>query len=175
MRYDTMDHAGWVERNIAAAKGGLSAADKRRAAQGKGWGAAPDTLNPFQRRAFTLLGIMGSGIYNAPITWKTVEWRPWSIWLTWQGELSTFDWKNLTNGVFLAHDAAIRMAIHPAGMCLRIGLSDRSQGSPLIIGAHPTLEAAFTAHRERFPAGHHIHRTDIAAGAPSHTKEEGND
>lgn len=174
MRYDNMDHAGWVERNIAAAKGDLSAADKRRAAQGRGWGAAPDTLNPFQRRAFTLLGIMGSGIYNAPITWETVEWRPHSIWLTWQGELSTVDWRSLTDGVFLAHAAGIRMAIQPAGRALRIGLADYANPDGWNY-RKGLLADVIEAHRERFPAGHHIHRTDIAAGAPSSAEEVVND
>lgn len=162
MSYDTMDHAGWVERNIAYAKGNPSAADKRRAAQGKGWGAAPDTLNPFQRRAMTLLGIMGSGIYNAPITWETVEWRPSSIRLTWRWEMSTFDNRTLTDGVFLAHDAGMRMAIQPAGRFLRIDLADYANPDGWNY-RKASLADVMEAHRKRFPPGHHIHRTAIAA------------
>lgn len=36
-------------------------------------------------------------------------------------------------------------------------------------------ELKLRAHRNRFPVGHHIHRTDIAAGAPSPAEEVVND
>jgi hypothetical protein len=162
MSYDTMDHAGWVERNIEAAqRGRMSATDKRRKADGRGWYAAPQVLNPFQRRAFTMLGIAGGGIYNAPIEWESIVWRhPRMLWLLWRYDVATWDGSNLTSMVLLAHDAAIRLTIAPGMRFLRIGMHERephADGAPSYSRGHPTLEQAVARHRQRFPAQHHIH------------------
>lgn len=161
MSYDQMDHAGWVERNIDANKWlRTSPTDKRRAADGKGWLAAPDTLNPFQRRVFTIIGIVGGGIYNAPIEWDSVDWRhPGMLFVNWTTELSTVDYSNLTTAVLLCHDAAIRMSIKPNMRWLKLGFQEREpwrEGQHFSQG-HMSAEQALARHRGRFPEHHHIH------------------
>lgn len=160
MSYDTMDHAGWVERNIAAVRcGRMSAIDRRRRAQGRGWWAAPEKLNPFQCRVMTILGIVGGGIYNAPIEWESVHWASWFVFVNWSSSLSTVDYRGLTDAVLLAHDAGIRLEIAPAMRWLRLGFHDRERQTPEmgISQGHPSLETAIERHRKRFPTGHHIH------------------
>lgn len=157
MSYDNMDHADWVERQIAASKRGKpSAADQRRAKEGKGWLAAPDKLNPFQRRAMTILGVVGGGIYNAPIQWDTLRWTDRCIILGWDGRLSTFDFRGLTDAVLMAHDAATRFEVRPKMRCLELILHQRvpqTDGMSMFVG-HPTLDQAVERHRERFPISH---------------------
>lgn len=160
MSYDTMDHAGWVERSIANAKSRrMSASDRRRKAAGKGWYAAPDVLNPFQRRVFTILGVVGGGVYNAPIEWESIEWARTWIFLNWRASLSTVDFRGLTDAVLLAHDAGIRFQIAPNMRRLKLGFHERerqAEGMHLTQG-HPSIEQSIARHRQRFPASHHIH------------------
>jgi hypothetical protein len=161
MSYDTMDHAGWVERNIAASKRGrIGAADRRRQSEGRGWFAAPDALNPFQCRAITILGVIGGGIYNAPIEWDSVCWHhPEMLRLNWRHSMSTFDFSELTVAVLLAHDAAIRLSITPKMRWLEIVMHERRPRQPGdgSCQGHPTVDEAVERHRRRFPIGHHIH------------------
>lgn len=155
MSYINMDHAGWVESNIAASKRKKpSASDKRKAADGRGWYAAPDTLNPFQRRAFTILGIVGGGIYNAPIGWDGLVWDSRYIICSWRKGFGTFDFSDLTHFVFLCHEARIRGHIGPSGPGLlevalheRVSLGDMSR-------RHPNLDEAIAEWRASFPANH---------------------
>lgn len=160
MSYDVMDHAGWVERNIAAVKSGrMSPTDRRRLADHRGWWAAPDKLNPFQCRVMTILGVVGNGIYNAPIEWESVSWAPRSIFVNWNGNLSTVDFRGLTDAVLLAHDAGVRMSIAPHMRWLHLGFHERERqidGMHMSQG-HPSLEQSVERHRKRFPSGHHIH------------------
>jgi hypothetical protein len=166
-----MDHADWVERQIAASKRGkASAADQRRAKEGKGWLAAPDKLNPFQRRAMTILGVVGGGIYNARIQWDTLRWANRCIILGWDGRLSTFDYRGLTDAVLMAHDAAIRFEVRPKMRSLELILHERQpqrEGMSMFEG-HPTLEQAVERHRTRFPISHHLHfspESEVASDA----------
>lgn len=173
MGYDNMDHAGWVEENIRAAKNiRKGAIDKRRAKEGRGWLAAPDKLNDFERRAFTLLGIVGGGIYNAPIAWESLRWgRHWMA-LRWElgHGFATWDGSQLTNLVFLAHDAAIRLHISPAMRGLELVLHQRKHhadtNGPVSEG-HPTLEQAWARYRARIPLTHPVHFKE-----PAKAKEE---
>lgn len=56
MSYVNMDHAGWVESQVAAMKRyKMTKRDREAAAEHKGWHAAPDKLNEFQRRSFSIL------------------------------------------------------------------------------------------------------------------------
>ncbi len=155
-----MDHADWVRRNIEAVKRGkMNAADKRRLADRRGWFAAPDVLNDFHGRAFTILGVIGSGIYNAPIEWDSVYWGSKSLHLNWRGDMSTVDFDQLSTAVFLAHDAAIRFTIAPKMRWLEIGMWQRErhhEGMGFNRG-HRTLTEAVARHRTRFPDQHHIH------------------
>lgn len=157
MSYIHMDHAGWVERNIAAGKRMATKADHRRAKEHQqGPCAAPDSLNDFQRRAFTILGIVGGGIYNAPISWDRVWWHPKMLSVSWQGELASFDFMQLTRLVFLCHEARIRVGVQPrAPRHLAINLSARvARGGAS--SRHPNLEEALAEFRLAVPVNHSI-------------------
>lgn len=169
MGYDNMDHGGWVQDQIDAVRGAVisgrrkwTAKDLRAKGAGKGWAAAPIQLNDFQHRAFRILGIAGGGIYNAPISWDGLSWGVKFIYVPWAHELATFDFQALSSMVFLAHDAAIRVAIQPhTPRHLLIGLFERvptsTPGDLRMTVRHPTLKGAVEAHRERFPFDHPIH------------------
>lgn len=157
MSYIHMDHAGWVESSIAASKRQKpTARDKRNAAQHKGWFAAPDQLNPFQRRAFDILGIIGGGIYNAPIGWDGLIWHPKFIICTWRKGFGTFDFSDLTRFVFLCHEARIRGHIGPSGPgLLEVALHERSADGAFS-QRHPNLDEAIAEWRASFPIDHPI-------------------
>lgn len=156
MSYFNMDHAGWVQRNIAAYKKHKpTAADRRSAAEHKGWFAAPDELNPFQRRAFDILGIVGGGIYNAPIAWRSIVWHPRFIIVKWRNNLATWDFCQLTRFVFLCHEARIRGGIAASMRELEVALHERVAEGPISL-RHPNLDEAVAAWREEFPATHSI-------------------
>lgn len=158
MSYINMDHAGWLEAEIAAHKRTKPDAKQRRAlAEHKGWHAAPDTLNDFQRRAVNILGIVGDGIYNAPIAWTSVMWAPDFIGVSWRNELATFDFMALTRFVFLCHDARIRGAVqwHSFGHLYLI-LHKRSHKGQISL-RHPNLEEAVATWREELPITHSIY------------------
>ena len=157
MSYVNMDHAGWVEQSIAAHKRQASKADQRRAIdEQRGWCAAPDVLNDFQRRAFGILGIVGNGIYNAPIAWTKVWWHPTMLQLPWYNEVASFDFTGLTRLVFLCHEARIRCGISAhARDHLGIHLGERSHEGGMS-RRHPNLDEAIADFRAWFPADHSI-------------------
>jgi hypothetical protein len=108
MSYAHMDHAAWVESNNAAAN---SLYAKRRAHK-----PAPEKLSPFQAKVMDICGMVGGGIYNAPINWEKVEWGVSERWpmmiVPWRdGRMSTFDFYPLTMLVLLCHEARIRCEI----------------------------------------------------------------
>lgn len=156
MSYATMDHAGWVERNIAASK--QLAARRQRSRAKKGWDAAPDKLSPFQARVFDILGIVGGGIYNAPISWNSVDWDGYGtgISLLWERGMSTFDFTQLTTLVFLCCEARIRCEVEPATFrALRLIFFPRCHvGSAS--DRHPNLAEAVNAFRAYVPSDHSI-------------------
>lgn len=157
MSYIHMDHAGWVESNIAASKRHKPTAKERRmAADRRGWHAAPDKLNPFQQRAFNILGIVGNGIYNAPISWDGLVWMPRSIILSWRKGFGTFDFMELTRFVMLCHEARIRGYIAPKSFReLEVSLHER-----VAVGSmgtrHPNVGEMLEAWRKEFPVDHSI-------------------
>lgn len=157
MSYINMDHAGWVENSIAAhKKQKQTARDRRSMAEHKGWFAAPDQLNAFQRRAFDILGIVGNGIYNAPIAWDTVYWDQKCITCAWFKGLGTFDFSELTRLVILCHHARIRGYVAPlAPRYLEITLHER-QADGGMSRSHPNLFEALEAFEQEFPADHSI-------------------
>lgn len=167
MSYLNMDHAAWVERNIVAGKKlHRTARDVRKAAENKGWLAAPDELNAFQRRAFDILGVVGNGIYNAPISWETVYWSPRSVAVSWRHSLATWDFANLTRLVFLCHEARIRADLSPKGFQhVEIMLSERSHEGAMT-WRHPDLNEAVSDFRGYFPASHPINYAPL----PSHQR-----
>ena len=159
MSYIRMDHAEWVERNNAAGKR-LSVKRKQttdRYGNKIGYSGAPDTLSPFQRRAMDVLGIVGRGIYNAPIAWKSVDWNSGGgMSVVWNGSLATWDFSNLTLLVFLCHEGRIRCQIESAGPGrLRLSLHPRHRHGGMVRN-HPDLQKAVDDFRKYFPADHRI-------------------
>jgi len=155
--YVSMDHACWVERNIEAGKKQhQTKSDWRKAKEGIGWQAAPDKLNPFQRRAFDILGIVGNGIYNAPIAWGGICWHPYFITVSWRHSLATWDFAALTRLVFLCHEARIRCGVAPKNFNhIEIHLSERTHLGSMSV-RHPNLDEAVSDFRGYFPATHPI-------------------
>lgn len=158
MSYVTMDHAEWVERCIRAEKSRTpTAKERRRAANGEGWHAAPDKLSPDQARMFNILGIVGGGIYNAPISWDTVRWHcGHGLAVIWHGDLSTFDFWQMSLLVFLCHDARIRCDVSAhTRHHLQIMLHPRQHEGGMS-KRHPNLAEAIEAFRNYVPADHSI-------------------
>jgi hypothetical protein len=75
--------------------------------------------------------------------WDDVEWLGHGIIVYLFGELSTFDWSNLTRVVVLAHRHAVRVAIRPA---IRTQtdrdsfLSRRDEKGMWVTDEHPTYD-----------------------------------
>jgi hypothetical protein len=173
MSYATMDHAGWVESNIAASKAMVARRKPRRDGYGiiKGWHAAPDTLSPFQAKVMDILGMTFGGIYNAPISWDAVQWTGWGrdgigvpIYHT---SLSTFDGMSLTRLVLLSHEARIRCEVRANGVrgLLLAFWQRRHDGGTA--DRHPSIDEAVASFREYLPDGHRV--SYRAANTPSTT------
>lgn len=131
------------------------------------WGpAAPEELNDFHKRAFTVLGIVGGGIYNAPFSWDSVYWAPNAIGVSWFKSLATYDFRDLTRFVLLCHEARIRGEISSlAPQYLRIMLHQRGVEGGMA-RRHPNLEEALAEWRAEFPADHPlVYRDPIAESA----------
>lgn len=173
MSYVNMDHAAWVESNIAASKRQKpTARDKRHAAEHRGWFAAPDKLTPFQRRAFDILGIVGNGIYNAPIGWDGLMWHPRFIICSWRKGFGTFDFSELTRFVFLCHEARVRGHIGPSGPgLLEVALHERA-AKGAYSQRHPGLQEAVNAWRDEFPVNHSIVYRDAAPATAGNSTED---
>lgn len=159
MSYVTMDHADWVRQNIAAVKQHRkpTAAERRRAADGIGWFAAPDELSPDQARIFDILGIVGGGIYNAPIIWESLDWHcGHGMAIVWRGGLASWDFDRLTMLVFLCHEARIRVEIDPHGhQYVKLYLHPRTDAGGMT-KRHPNLQEAVDAFRRAVPDNHPI-------------------
>lgn len=156
MSYARMDHAAWVQEQIGPSKRMMTASVRRRP---DGWAAAPDTLVPIQAKAFDILGMVFGGIYNAPISWKSVQWnRGGGLGVPISGFrcLSTFDFGHLTMLVFLAHEARIRVSVEPHGMRgMLISFYQRVDTGDMAL-RHPNLDEAVAAFRKYLPADHGI-------------------
>jgi hypothetical protein len=157
MSYVNMDHAGWVESSIAASKPRATKAELRKAKEeNRGWAAAPDKLNAFQTRAINILGIVGGGIYNAPIGWNGFRWSARSISCSWFKGMGTFDFSDMTRFVFLCHEARIRGHVAPlARQYLEISLHERGAAGGMA-SRHPSLDEAIAEWRTSFPSDHSI-------------------
>lgn len=172
MSYVNMNHHEWVQRQITKAQPKKSLPMPSRAARmmrdGKGWLAAPETLSRFQQRAFDILGIVGGGIYNCPISWDSLEWEagtglgvPWGP----SNGFGTWDFDNLTWLVFLCHEARIRCDISPNGpKGLKIYLHPRRDDGS-ISERHPNLDEAVVNFRSHVGPGHPI-MFDVEIDAP---------
>jgi len=169
MSYATMDYAGWVEEVNAAGKLQNAKRKPKRDQYGGllGYAAAPDKLSEFQAKAMDILGIPRGGIYNAPISWETVDWNCCGgLSLIWKGGMSTFDFNALTMFVFLCHEARIRGDISPAGPhMLRITMTPRAHAGGFA-KRHPDLDEAVAEFREYLPVDHRIrYRAPADVGA----------
>lgn len=152
--YAGYDHADWVQSSVTAFK--KYKANKRErelAADHKGWHGAPATLNSFHKRAFTILGLVGGGIYNCPIGWKSLHWWPNQIIVPWHKGFGTWDFNELTMFTFLCHVARIRGYIGPCNKnYLHISLSQR-QAVGDISRRHPNLDEAVAQFQSWYPRG----------------------
>lgn len=160
MSYVNMDHAGWLQRSIEIEqRRNPTKREREKQAQGQGWFAAPSQLNHFHRRAVNIIGIVGGGIYNAPISWTSAHWSnrhvivPW-----WGGGFATWDFSKLTTLVCLCHEARIRAeigALHVRPGHLSVGLHERRHDRS-ISDIHPNLDEAIASFREWFKPNHMI-------------------
>jgi hypothetical protein len=131
----------------------------------------PEELSDFQKRVVDIVGMVGGGIYNAPISQK-VDWRYGysGVAFTWHREMATFDFGQLTLLVFLCHEARIRCQIESAGpKLLRISFWQRKPTGDMAV-RHPNLNEAVAAFREYLPAEHRIiYREPVAQPTPEAT------
>lgn len=146
-----MDHARWVEENNKAAN---QVYGKRRA-----YKPAPETLSRFQAKVMDILGMVGGGIYNAPINWEKVKWSAGGrgMFVPWRdGRMSTFDFYALTNLVLLCHEARIRCEIRAkAAGHFELSFFQRCHEGGMA-GRHPNIDEAVAAFREYLPPDHRI-------------------
>lgn len=157
MSYVNMDHAAWVQKEMEASKRRKpTKKDRDRAAEHKGWFASPEKLNDFQRRAFDILGIIGNGIYNCPISWDTVVWHPRFVIVAWRNSLATWDFSELSRLVFFCHEARIRASIAPNGpRHMELALHERVAMGGMAV-RHPNLDEAVAAFRAELRPDHPI-------------------
>lgn len=162
MSYNRMDHAGWVEDNNRA----FNSINRNR----KSFRPAPETLTEFQAKVIDILGMVGGGIYNAPINWDKLEWgtgiRHSGMFVPWRdGRMSTFDFYPLTLLVFLCHEARIRCEISAsASGHFRLSFFQRVATGGMA-ERHPNLDEAVAAFREYLPEGHRILYRETAEAA----------
>lgn len=153
MSYVNMDHASWVEGQL-----GYLAAARSRKKSNAGAPPTPTKLSPFQRTVMNILGIIGCGIYNAPIgKLDNIDWDfGGGVSVCWKTRLSTFDFSGLTDLVFLCHEARIRCEVQAvAPRRLRLSFWQRTATGD-ISRRHPNLDEAVATFREWFKAGHPI-------------------
>src|SRR4051812_27085492 len=107
MSYARMDHAAWMQDSINSWRR-IFSGKKRRPKF-----AMPEKLSPFQERVIDIVGMVGGGIYNAPISSPdNIDWNHGhGVSLTYGRGLATFDGWHLTLLVFLCHEARIRLEI----------------------------------------------------------------
>lgn len=152
--YQYMDHAAWMESNN---KGIHRIAETARGRKWKDRAAhAPTELNEFQKRVCDILGMVGNGIYNAPLAQK-IDWNyGHGVSVIWKHGMATFDFCELTRLVFLCHEARIRCDVSPGGpRMLRLSFWQRGhEGSTP--ERHPNLDEAVAAFKAYLPADHRI-------------------
>lgn len=153
--YQYMDHAAWMEGNNRAiqslAKGKNGKEWKERAKN------APTELTEFQKKVCDILGMVGGGIYNAPIS-RNIDWHyGWGgVSVTWRHSMATFDFCELSSLVFLCHEARIRCSIQAAGpKLMRLVFSQRTHEGSMAV-RHPNLDEAVAAFKAYLPADHRI-------------------
>jgi len=165
MSYQTMDHAGWIERQNASLN--------RICGKRKKWKILPEKLSEFQAKVMDILGMVGGGIYNAPIAYGSIDWAYGfnGVSVVWKwSDLSTWDFGRLTQLVFLCHEARIRCEINPAGPhMLRLSFWQRKATGDIAV-RHPNLDEAVAAFKQYLPVDHRILYREPEAPK---TREEG--
>jgi hypothetical protein len=163
MSYFNMHHAAWVEENNSA---GRKHSKPKRDKDGRpvGYHAAPEKLTEAQARACEILGIVGGGIYNAPITWESVDWMSGrGISVTWHGSLATFDFVNLTNFVLLCHEGRMRGNISSSGpRSIRLTLSQRTPDG-CSMDRHPGVDEMLAAFKAQLGSNHRVSCRELEA------------
>jgi hypothetical protein len=161
--YQYMDHAQWMERQNVAL-------NQRR---GKHDPLLPEKLSAFQSRVIDIVGMVGGGIYNAPICQpRSINWTysGHGVSLTWDREMASFDFSQLTDLVFLCHEARIRVEICSAGP-RRLRLSFWQRVSQVendnMACFHPSLDEAVRRFRNYLPADHRILYREEEAKQPT--------
>jgi hypothetical protein len=159
MSYANMDHAAWVERNNAAGRRITKKPKTDKHGRKVGPHAAPEVLTPFQAKVMDILGVMYGGIYNAPISWPTVDWDcagGLSVIVSASGGLATYDYNRLTMFVLLCHAARIRGDVSAAGpSTFRLTFWQRQEDGG-ISRRHPNIAEAIATFDEYLPADHRI-------------------
>jgi hypothetical protein len=105
-----------------------------------------------------IIGIVGGGIYNAPIVWDSIRWNYSvnGVAIPWRGNLSTFDFSGLSELVFLCQTARIRCNISPhAPKHLLIGFWQRAEDGGMN-ARHPNAEQMYETLRKAIPMDHPI-------------------
>lgn len=152
MSYNRMDHAAWVESNNRAAN---QIYGKR-----KTYKPAPETLTDFQAKVMDICGMVGGGIYNAPVNWDKVQWGAtdkFGIMMPWRdNHMSTFDFGGLTMLVLLCHEARIRCTVNAQSKGhFQLWFHPRVHEGGMM-KRHPNIDEAVATFRDYLPADHRI-------------------
>jgi hypothetical protein len=151
--YINNDAGRWVQSNLLAS---ISHKPTKRESQladeYRGWFGAAKLLTPpeggqpqlneFHHKAFRIVGVVGGGIYNAPIAWHLIHWSRRQIIInwTWGDGFGTFDFMKLSYLFLLCHTARIRgyIAAH-SRKTVELWLSERVHEGQMH-QRHPNLE-----------------------------------
>ena len=165
MSYARMDHAGWVESNNRAAN--------KINSHRKAYKMRPAKLSEFQAKVMDICGMVGGGIYNAPINWDKVDWGSGvgfsGMFIPWRdGRMATFDFYPLTLLVLLCHEARIRGEVRAKGNgYLELSFFPRSHDGAMH-ARHPSIDDAVASFREYLPEDHRIiYRAPVDALEPA--------
>src|SRR3954470_23682975 len=148
MGYENFDHAGWMQSHI----------DSERKSRRRLPADLPEQLSDFQRRVVNIIGIVGGGIYNAPINVDKIDWRYGfnGISVIFQREMATWDFNQLTTLVFLCHEARIRCSLEGAGpRAVRLSFWARVATGDIAV-RHPNLDEALANFRKAIGPEHPI-------------------
>lgn len=145
--YANFDHAAWMQREIEQIK-------LRKPKLAK---LLPVELSDFQKRVCNIIGIVGGGIYNAPINTERIDWNyGGGVSLNWHRELATWDFNQLTMLVFLCHEARIRVQLESTGpRATKISFWQRKHEGQMSV-RHPNLDEAVVEFRTWFKSENQI-------------------